>query len=338
MKTRYFKSTLLLALMLISFTLEAQTLKKDFHKEYNTTGSSELKIDNQFGNITVTDWDQNNVVIDVNIEVTCSDESKAQKLLDKINIDFKEEGNKITATTKLGDNGKLNLNNSKGNKQSFSINYTVKCPKGIQLSLDNQFGDMIVASLTGSFSADIQFGSLNAVSLTGPETNIDAQFGKVTIGTMKDGKFDIQHCESVKVAEGGNFTVDAQFSKIDMGSLVSLKADLDHSEVTVEAVTDMLNLEANFGNIKVNNVSAGFKSIEIEQNMGDVTIGIDPKAGYKLNAEVNMGSLKVPEEMKVSKQKETDHPGVSMDKISGVFGDGISTVKINANMGSVKIK
>lgn len=338
MKTLYYKSTPLLALLLIAgINLGAQSLKKDFHKEYSATSSSELKIDNQFGNITVTDWDQNKVVIDVNIEVTASDESKAQKLLDKINIDFKEDGSQIIAKTKIGENGNLNFK-TKSDKQSFHIDITVKCPKSINLSVDNQFGDVIISSLTGPFKADLQFGSLNAVSLTGPETKIDMQFGKVTIGTLTDAKIDIQHCESLKISECGNLVLDAQFTKIEIGSLGSLKADVNSAEVTVDDLADMLKMEMNMGNVKIGNVSAEFKSIDIEQNMGDLTIGIDPKAGYRLTAEVNMGSIKVPEGMKLSKEKESDLPGISPKKVSGTFGNGSSTITIDSNMGSVKIK
>ncbi|MFA5814011.1 MAG: hypothetical protein WC865_00120 [Bacteroidales bacterium] len=68
------------------------------------------------------------------------------------------------------------------------------------------------------------------------------------------------------------------------------------------------------GNVKIGNVSAGFKSIVVDQNMGDLTIGIDPKAGYKLTAEVNMGSIKVPEGLKLTKEKESDLPGITLRK------------------------
>lgn len=339
MKALYFKTTLPLVLMIAAgISAGAQSLKKDSHREFTTTSSTELKIDNQFGNITVTDWDQNKVVIDVNIEVTGSDESKAQKLLDKITVEFKEEGSLITAKTVIGENGKSNLKNETGKKQSFKIDYTVKLPKSVKISLDNQFGDMIVGSLTGSFSADLQFGSLNAVSLTGPETKIDAQFGKVTIGAMKDGTFDVQHCDAMKISDGGNLVIDAQFTKIEIGTVTSLKADLNHSDAEVESLTDLLKLDANLGSMKIGNISAGFKSIDVEQNMGDLTISIDPKAGYTLNAEVNMGSLKVPDGLKLTREKEHDVPGVTAEKVSGIIGNGNSTVTVNSNMGSVKIR
>jgi len=72
--------------------------------------------------------------------------------------------------------------------------------------------------------------------------------------------------------------------------------------------------------------------------MGDLTLGIDPKAGYQLTAEVNMGSIKYPESLKVAKKKDVNRPGVTGDQVSGIFGDGTSTIVIETNMGSVRIK
>ncbi len=338
MKTRYCKSALLLAVLLAScISLRAQALKKEEVKEFNVTTSTELSIDNQFGNINVTDWDQNKITITYIVEVTNSDEAKAKKLMEKIKVEFKEEGSRIIVKTNIGEHGNLNLHNEKGEKNSFRIDYFVKCPKSIRLSLDNQFGDMIISSLTGPFKADLQFGNLKAVSLTGSETSIDMQFGEATIGTMKDAKIDIQHCEILKITDCANLSIDAQFTDIEIGTANSLKADLNSCKLSVEGLSELLKLDANMGNTKIENVAAGFKSITVENNMGDVSIGIDPKSGYSLTADVNMGSLKVPEGMKLSKNKETDLPGVS-EKITGTFGSGSSTVKINANMGSVKIK
>jgi hypothetical protein len=339
MKTRYFKQSMLVALLFAaSLTLGAQTLREEDQKEFSASSSTELSIDNQFGNITVVDWDQSKVSVKYIVEVTNSDEAKAKKLMDRIKVEFKEEGNRIIVKTNLGEQGNLNLHNNKGEKQSFRIDYFVNCPKNIKLSLNNQFGDMIISTLTGSFSADLQFGSFNAVSLTGPETKIDMQFGDLTIGTMKDGKIDIQHSDALKITECGNLTVDAQFTEIEIGTVNSIKADLNSCKLSIDNLNENLKVDANMGNVKIENVAAGFKSIIAEQNMGDLTLGIDPKAGYTLKADVNMGSIKVPQALKITKEKEHDIPGVTAEKISGTFGNGSSTVTINCNMGSVKIR
>ncbi|MFA6127457.1 MAG: hypothetical protein WC699_09140 [Bacteroidales bacterium] len=338
MKTRYFKPALILALLLTAgISLRAQALKQEDQKEYPVTASTELSLDNQFGNITVTDWDQSKVQIIYIVEVTGPDEAKAKKLMDKIKIEFKEEGSKIIVKTNIGEDGNFNLK-GKGDKQTFRIDYFVKCPKSLKMSLDNQFGDMIISSLTGSFSADLQFGSFNAVSLTGPSTKIDMQFGKVNIGTLQDANIDIQHCELLKIEECGPLKLDAQFTQVEIGTIESLDADLNNCELTVENLKEMLKLDMNMGNVKIHNVAAGFKSITAEQNMGDITLGIDPKAGYTLKAEVNMGSIDTPEGMKLSKEKEHDIPGLTAEKVSGTFGNGSSTIKLNCSMGSVRIK
>jgi len=339
MKTLCFKSTLLLSLLLAaSIEMNAQTLNKDFHKEVNTSGSSELYIENQFGNITITDWDQNKVVIDVNVEVKASDESKARKLLDKITVEFKEDGNKIHAITKIGEDGKLNIKTNKGENQSFKINYTVKCPKNLNINLENQFGDIIVASLTGPLAVDLQFGSFNAVNLSGPEASFDVQFGKVTIGTVKNAKFDIQHCDLVKIDQCDNLTIDGQFATMNISKVKSAKADLNNCNVTLDELSGNLKLEINMGDFSIGNVTAGFDNIYVEQNMGDLNIGMDPKAGYRLKATVSMGSIKVPQEFKTSQEKESHTSGLSAEKVSGTVGDGSSSITIESNMGRVKIR
>lgn len=339
MKAHYFKSTLLLALLLIAgASLEAQTLKKDFHKEFTPSGTSELVVINQFGDITITEWDQNKVVIDVLVEVNFSDESKSKKLLDKITVEFKENGSKVMAETKIGENGKLNINTDKGEKNSFSINYTVKCPKNLNIKIENQFGDLVVGTLTGPFEADLQFGSFNAVSLTGPQAKIEMQFGKVSIGTLKDAKFDVQHCDLVKIPECENLVIDGQFTNLEIGSISSLKADLSSCKVNIDVLTEMLDLEANMGNIKIANVAASFQSVNLEQNMGEVSLNIDPKAGYKLKANVNMGSIKVPEGFKTTKDKDSHMPGLSPEKVTGTVGNGNSSITIECNMGTVRVR
>jgi hypothetical protein len=51
-----------------------------------------------------------------------------------------------------------------------------------------------------------------------------------------------------------------------------------------------------------------------------------------------MGSVKVPDGLKDLKEKEHSGYGPESDKVSGTYGDGRSTIEINCNMGSVKIK
>ncbi|MFH0760489.1 MAG: DUF4097 family beta strand repeat-containing protein [Bacteroidota bacterium] len=334
MNQHYFKPGLVLILMLASATvLNAQSLKKDFHKEYQAGASTELCIENQFGNVIVQEWDQNKILIDVNVEVSAEKEDIAQKLLDRIVVNFKEEGNKFSAITDM-----KNEESVKGKNVEFHINYTVKCPKNLNLSVENQFGDVSLGSLTGPVDLEVQFGSINAVSLTGTETNIEIQFGKATINELKNASVEVQHCELVKISSCSALEIEAQFSELKIGKVDKLDGELEHCTSVIEQLTDALSIEASMGSLEVMNVAAGFSLIEIEQSMGEVNLTMDPKAGYKLTAEAVMGGISVPPGFKATK-KDTGHDHEDLGStVTGTAGDGKGTVNISVSMGSIKIK
>jgi len=333
MKQHYCKPGLVLILLLASITvLNAQSLKKDFHKEYQAGGSTELYIENQFGNVIVQEWDQNKIVIDVDVEVSAEKQEIAQKLLDRIIINFKEEGNKLSAITDMKSETSV-----KGKNTEFHINYTIKCPKNLNLSVENQFGDVSLGSLTGPVDLEVQFGSINAVSLTGTETTIELQFGKATINELKKASVEVQHCELVKISSCSILEIEAQFSELKIGKVDKLSGEFEHCTTVIEQLTDALTVEASMGSLEVMNVAAGFSLVEIEQSMGEVKLVMDPKAGYKLTAEAAMGDISVPAGFKTTKKDTGDHEDLS-STISGTVGDGKGTVNISASMGSIKIK
>lgn len=342
MKHVYFKSGVLVCLLAVSFSLSGQTLREESQKDFNTTPASKLSISNQFGNITVTDWDQSKVSIVYVVEVTDKDEASAKKLMDQIKINFSEENGKIMAETKIGKDGDLDLKKDKSTNQSFRIDYEVKCPRNIPISLENKFGDISLATLTGPVEVEIQFGSLHAVSLTGPETSIECQFGKLYLTEVGDASIEIQHSEVCEITKSGNLSIEAQFSEVRIGSVKTLEAELKNANTTVENLSGSLNLEGNMGKTKVKNVASGFTSIDIEQNIGEVSLTMDPKAGYKLNAKSSLGNLDLPENLKVTPVAEQHaahvHEDIQIKVVKGVVGNGAAVVNAEVNLGSLSIK
>lgn len=333
MKKQYCKPGLILILLVASATvLNAQSVKKDFHKEFQAGASTELRIENQFGNVIVQEWDQNKIVIDVNVEVKAEKQDVAQKLLDRIVVNFKEEGNKLSAITDMKNEESIKTKNTE-----FHIDYTVKCPKSLNLAIENQFGDVSLGSLTGPVDLEVQFGSINAVSLTGEENTIELQFGKATINELKNGSVEVQHSELVKISSCDALNIEAQFSELKIGKIGKIDGELEHSNTVIEQLTNALNIEASMGSLEVLNVAAGFSLIDIEQSMGEVKLAMDPRAGYKLVAESAMGKISVPAGFKATKKDTGDH-GEMGSTITGTAGDGKGTVNLTVSMGSITIK
>jgi len=70
-----------LSLFLVSLSLSAQEISKEFHKEF-TAGTKTLEISNRYGDVMIESWDKDQIVIDVKVTVEMSNKEKAQKFLD----------------------------------------------------------------------------------------------------------------------------------------------------------------------------------------------------------------------------------------------------------------
>ena len=64
------------------------TKEKKIKKEFKVSADSNLKLNNSYGNVDITTWDENRVVIEVIIKTNGNDEDKVEKRLEEINVAF----------------------------------------------------------------------------------------------------------------------------------------------------------------------------------------------------------------------------------------------------------
>ena len=84
---KYFKHSLIFLLLLGSGTkIQAQELTKKIHKEIEVSKDALIEIDNSYGDLNITSWDQNKVVIDVLITVKGKNPEKNQKKSKKCSL------------------------------------------------------------------------------------------------------------------------------------------------------------------------------------------------------------------------------------------------------------
>ena len=106
MKKSVYKSVMLLslaAIFLFTFSLTAEEVTKDFHKEFKAGTTTTLDINNRYGNVIIQSWDKDQVVIDVKVTVALPDRSRAERLINYIDIRFNESDNLISARTLIDD-------------------------------------------------------------------------------------------------------------------------------------------------------------------------------------------------------------------------------------------
>ena len=358
MKAPIFKRWLLVitAISLCALPAISQEVTKEFKKEYTANKNTTVEISNRYGNVVVTSWDSDKVDIYVKITIEMPDKSRAEKLINLINVEFSESDNRISARTVIDD--KFSFSGWGTPSRKFSINYTVKMPYYCGLDLANRYGNTDIDEIRGRVNLDIKYGNLTVTKLTRedekPINKISISYGK---GMIKEaGWLDLylRYTTAFEMPMVKAIVIDSKYSKLNVGEISSLVAvsgydnyridkinnmviESSYSTINVERLAKKLNLEASYGSVNVNYVPEGFESINIDTRYTGVRIGIDESANYKLEGKASYGSIKVDEDKFNVKKRII---GNNSSELEGIVGENPSPqaeVKVNSSYGTVRL-
>ena len=345
---------LLISLFLISFTLSAQEVTKEFHKEF-TAGAKTLDISNRYGDVVIQSWDKDQIIIDVKVTVEMPNKEKAQKLLDYIDVQFSEGSNVISAKTTIDD--KFNFTGW-GDSRKFTIDYNIKMPVGTDLNLANKYGNSEIDELHGLMNLDIKYGNITAGKLTRgnvkPFSKLNLAYGKGDI--EETGWLDLneRYVGSMEITKCQALLLDSKYSKLSLGETSSLVGESKYDNLKIDNINNLvlengyttvtigqlrkkLTYNGSYGSFSIDRVPAGFESIDVETHYMGVRIGIDESASYKLEAKVTYGGLKYNEDNFKNQRRIVEN---NSNEVSGTVGKEESpTARVNvlASYGSVKL-
>jgi hypothetical protein len=343
-----------LSLFLISSSLSAQEVSKEFHKEF-TAGTKTLEINNKYGDIVIQSWNKDQIVIDVKVTVDMSNKEKAQRYLDDIDVQFSEGVDVISAKTVIDDNFNFT---GWGDSRKFSIDYNIKMPVGTDLTLANKYGNTDIDELHGLMDLDIKYGNLTARKLTRgnikPLSSLSLAYGKGSIDEAGWLDLNERYVGKMEISKSQAILLDSRYSKITLGEISSIVGEsrydnirIDniknlvlengYTEVNIGELTKKLTYHGHYGSFSVERIPAGFESLEVETHYMGVTLGIDESANYKLEAKVSYGGLKYNEENFKNQRRIVEN---NSSEISGTVGNEENTsssVKILASYGTVRL-
>ncbi len=358
MKKLIYKSGafLLFSIFLITCTLSAQQATKEFHKEYTTGPNTTLELNNRYGDIVVETWDQNQVIIDVKVIVELPNKERAEKLLSYIDVQFSEGENLISAKTVLDE--KFNFTGWGGESRKFSINYNVKMPVGVNLTLANRYGNTDLDDLHGLVKLDIKYGNLNASKLTRgnekPLNVLNLAYGKATIDeagwldlTVRySGNTEIIKCQALlldskysklRIGETSSIVGETKYDNLNIDKINNLVLDAGYADINVGTLTKKLKFEGGYGSFTVSQIPAGFESLEVDSRYIGVRLGIENNASYELNAKLSYGELKFDEGNFKNQKRIVENNSSETSGIVGTESSPASRVNVNTSYGSVKL-
>jgi hypothetical protein len=343
-----------ISLFLISSTISADEVTKEFHKEY-TAGAKTLEISNKYGDVVIQSWDKDQIVINVKVTVDMSNRDRAQSFLDKIDVQFSEGTNVISAKTILEDN--FNFSGWSDSKR-FRIDYNINMPLGTDLTLLNKYGNTDIDELHGLMNLDIKYGNITAGKLTRgnvkPLSQLNIAYGKGTIDETGWLNLTERYVGSMEIAKSQAILLDSKYSKIILGETSSIVGESKYDNIKIENIknlvlqngytevnigelTKKLNYSGSYGSFSIDRIPAGFESLDVDTHYMGVKLGIEESASYKLEAKVTYGGLKYDEDNFKNQRRIVEN---NSHEVSGTVGkeeNPTSRVNVLASYGNVKL-
>src|SRR5690606_22134586 len=105
------------------------TKEKTIKKEFPVNMDALLKVNNSYGNLNITSWTEDRILIEVHIKTTGDKEDKVQQKLDDITIVVEATKATVSATTNFTTSNKSwSWGWGSGHNGNMQVNYTIKVP------------------------------------------------------------------------------------------------------------------------------------------------------------------------------------------------------------------
>jgi len=326
-----------LLLLLMGTILGSQAFAKDeftkkVSKSFDVNKDAVLAIKNKFGKVHCQNWDKNTISIEVTITLEASNQEKANKYFDKINIAFNGSTDRVSATTSFDDN-LFDKNNNE-----ISIDYMVNMPKTIGIELDHKFGDIILEEVQGPASIELGYGSLKANKLMSNDNELEIKFSDGFIGYVKSANLELKYSE-LEIDEANDMSAESKFSELDIrkidvltlesgydddfiGTIRDLDVEAGFSDVEVRNLEERLVADIDYGELKVKEMGRDFKLVDIYNSFSDANIGFHSESSFRLNATIKMGDLSYPRDKARLSVVDLSY---TSNKYEGVVGDNQDT-------------
>jgi hypothetical protein len=341
--------------LLLNISLIAQEVSKEFHKEYKADKNTTLDLNNRYGDVVITAWDKDQVVIDVKVTVKHPDKAKAEKYLSMIDVQFSEEPNLIKARTVIEDNFNFS---GWGSSREFKINYTVRMPYESNLTLANRYGNTDIDEIRGLVNIDIKYGGIEIDKLTRgnekPINRLSVAYGKGSIDEAGWLDLYVRYTSTLTVNRSQALLLDSRYSKLKLGETSSIVGDAKYDTYSIDKINNLvlmsgyttvniselskkLNYEGSYGSLTVTDVPAGFESLDVNVRYSGVRLGINETASYKLDGEASYGEIKYNDDNFRFQRRIVENNSTEVSGVIGKSESPASSVKISTSYGSVKL-
>lgn len=333
MKTLRYKS-FLLALLFIPVALSANTggmngkytKEKTIKREFNVNSDALFKVSNSYGNLNITSWNENRVVIEVLIKANGNDEDRVQERLNEIDVDFENSSSMVSARTLFGDRGNSwGWNWGKRRNVNVQVNYTIKLPVKNSVNLSNDYGNIFLDRIDGHAKIKCDYGKIDAGELRGRNNELRfdytsrSHFGYVNSAEIvadysgftieKAGNLTVKaDYTNAVIEEMGNLEYSSDYGSLEAHNVKNVNGNGDYIGVKLGTVHGNVSITSDYGSLKIDQLAPDAGNVEIRTDYTGIKIGYHPEYyfDFEIVAEYAGVSGKDDFEISISKEKNTE--------------------------------
>lgn len=322
--------------------------QKNIKKTYIVNSNAGIDVDNKYGNITISTWDEDKIDLDITIKVNGANENWVNERLNSIDVDITALKSLVSASTTIG-NSALK---SKGSGNSFEINYVIKIPKNGSVKLINKYGNISTLNLEANADISCKYGKITLGKLNGTNNRIDIAYCQnSSVDYIKSGVVNARY-SGLKITESGNLNLDTSYTDVNLNEGQNLKYDCNYGKfkfqkvnsisgsgnyLTIavgEVVSGNVSINTNYSKINVDNMSEKAGDVNINSGYSDVYLGYDMNYAFDFDLSARYASIKNDSSLEINVSEVKSNT----KKISGYYKKkGKNKVSVTSNYGNITL-
>lgn len=344
---------------------------KTIEKEFVLKAGGTAGVSHKYGNVEFINSNGSTLKYEVTIKVMTNSDKKAQETFDRINIDFDQSGNNVTAKTAQQNNDSGWWDSMWGNNsESFEVNYKVYVPENLNIYVSNKYGDAYLADRKTDVTASVKYGDIHLGNVGGKlDLTIAYTDNQTVLGRIAKLELEISYAE-LKAEHIGYGDITSKYSELDINTADKLKIRSKYDEYTIDTVGKIFNrgkyddfeidemeeidikskysdlelgnivysavFDLEYGDLEIESVSDRFQNLDLESRYTDVYLNIS--LPFTLDLESTYTDVRLPNNNREVVEK--DEEGNDYNILAHFKNAANKSAKLVADMryGSIRIK
>jgi len=363
---RLFKIYLILMTLLICHDSWAQETKlsKSIDKTFKVSDRVNIEITNKYGNVIIDTWSRNEVSLKIEILAFGKDESAADKLMDRVEFDFKHSDDFLEVESVFDRKKSFfkDLVNAVGDysasllsKHKLQINYELSIPASTSsISVDNKFGDVHIGEVEGRVNVTIAHGNLRVSKLV-DYSRLSMNYGIAKIHEINEANISLKGAEleveyvgklnlnssssTVTVGKAGSIDLESTNDNIKIVEVHDISGSANFTEMSISYLSEICRLDQSYGGMTIKNIPGDFKSVRLSGKSTDYKLRFSNDASFETRIYARDDKLSIKEFPGLREKRYMDDKSKFV-QVTGNFGKSTTESKLNidAQNGEVSIE